>query len=178
MATATKPRKDFDGRVWPTILDFNVNIDSQLTSKANFLFGASTLMFMYLVDKYLFSPITLTSIDYAAVLILLAGSFIAMVLELMVILPKIRLFQKKERVKEDVLYYKNIMNFYTREQYVRYLKDLPLDETRISKAYANQIYSLATHIIPYKFAMLKKAGWIQVFSLLVAVLLLLTGHFI
>ena len=37
MAKEKKEQKHFDGEVWANILDFNVNLDSQLISKSNFI---------------------------------------------------------------------------------------------------------------------------------------------
>lgn len=75
-------------------------------------------------------------------------------------------FSRKERIQDDIFYYKNIRSFFNRESYVEYLKDLPLDNKRISKAYANQVYSLATYVIPYKFKLLKISGWILTLSII------------
>jgi len=44
-------RVEFNGRIWPTILEFNVNLDSQLISKSNFIFGASTLILIFILNK-------------------------------------------------------------------------------------------------------------------------------
>jgi hypothetical protein len=168
----------FDGRVWPNILDFNVNLDAQLTSKANFIFGASTLILVFILNKALSEGFSaLSPFVRGAWLILLAGSFFSSLLSMMVVLPKIRIFSKKERVKEDIFYYKNIINFYSRNKYVDYLKNLPTDNARIGKAYANQVYSLATHILPYKFMMLKRAGWILVGAIIASIILLGIGSY-
>ena len=160
----------FDGRIWQTILQFNVDLDSQLTSKANFIFGASTIIFMFVLNKFssleFLSESVLTNLPWT---ILLIGSFASSILSMMVILPKLRIFSKKERFKEDVFYYKNINKFYSRKEYLNYLKDLPLDNKRISEAYANQIYSLSTNILPYKFKMLKISGWFLVIGLLLSI---------
>ncbi len=165
-------KKEFDGRIWPTLLEFNVNIDAQLTSKANLLFGASTLLLIFILNKA-FSPDFSFFMSDArnALLVLLVGCSFSSLLSLMVILPKLRIFSKKERVPEDVFYYKNISKFYTRQSYFDYLKDLPFDNARISQAYTNQIYSLATHIIPYKFRMLKIAGWLLITSIMLSLII-------
>ncbi len=154
----------YDGRFISKVLDFNINMDSELTSKANFLFGASSVVFLFLLNRLLFSEIALNSEYFLLTAILLVGSSLSALLALMVILPKIRIFSKKERVKEDIFYYKNITSFYTRKQYIDYLKKVPLDSDLINKAYANQVYSLAMNIIPYKFRMLKFSGWLLTFS--------------
>lgn len=170
---AKKEKVEFDGRVWPTILDFNVNIDAQLTSKANFLFGASTLILVFVINKMFGAEFwNLPVLAKYAWLSLLAGSFISSLFSLMIVLPRIRLFSSKERIRDDVLYYKNILQFFNRESYHDYLKDLPLDNKRIALAYSNQIYSLATYVIPYKFKLLKFSGWSLVTSILISLVLL------
>jgi len=156
----------FDGRIWPNLLDFNVNIDSQLTSKANFVFGASTLVLVFILNRLMSGEFSVQSIP---LVILLIGSFFASLFSIMVILPKIRFFSKKERIEEDIFYYKNILKFYSRKKYVNYLKDLPTDGRRVGKAYANQIYSLSTTILPFKFKMLKISGWVLVISIFFSV---------
>ncbi len=55
----------FDVRFWSNVLDFNVNMDSQLTSKSNLIFGASTFVFVFIVDKLL-SKETLEEILFIA----------------------------------------------------------------------------------------------------------------
>jgi 4-amino-4-deoxy-L-arabinose transferase-like glycosyltransferase len=170
-------KKEFDGRIWPNLLDFNVNIDSQLTSKANFLFGACMLVLMFIVSK-IFSA-GFSALDIFVRLswyVLLVGSFIAALLSMMVVLPKLRIFSKKLRVKDDIFYYKNIKKYYMREDYCSYLRNLPSDNERISKAYANQIYSLATNIIPYKFKMLKISGWTFIITVVAGIIVGLIGH--
>ena len=170
---AKKEKTEFDGRIWPTILDFNVNIDSQLTSKANFLFGASTLILVFVLNKMFDAEFwNVPDLAKYAWLSLLAGSFISSLFSLMIVLPRIRLFSGKERIQDDVLYYKNILKFFTRDSYHDYLKDLPTDNKRISAAYSNQVYSLATHVIPYKFKLLKFSGWSLITSILVSLVLL------
>lgn len=171
MAQQKKKEEGFDGRIWPTLLDFNVNIDAQLTSKANFIFGASTIILLFILNKIVFSEIKYDTITMAILLVMLAGSFVSSLLSLMIVLPKLRIFSKKERIKEDIFYYKNIMTHYSRSQFYEYIKDLPTDGERIGRAYTNQIYSLATNIIPYKFFMLKSAGWTLVMSVFVSILL-------
>ncbi len=170
---AKKEKTEFDGRIWPTILDFNVNIDSQLTSKANFLFGASTLILVFVLNKVFdvaFWDVPILA-KYAWIS-LLAGSFIASLFSLMVVLPRIRIFSSKDRIQDDVLYYKNILNFHNRESYCECLKDLPTDNKRIASAYANQIYSLATYVIPYKFKLLKFSGWSLITAIFSSLILL------
>jgi hypothetical protein len=174
----TKKKSDiFDGRIWPNILDFNHRIDTHLTSKANFLFGASTIILVFLINSTLekfsnFSPYVKISMT-----ILLIGSFISSMLSMMIVLPRLRIFSRKERVKQDIFWYKNVQKFYTRKQYETYLKDLPLDNARIGKAYANQIYSLSTKILPYKFKMLKLSGWTLVLTLFFSVCIFIIGSF-
>src|SRR3989338_8147363 len=143
----TGPKAEFDGRIWPTILEFNVNLDSQLTSKANFLFGAATLILLFILNKVFSAEFgSLNDTAKAAWLVLLCGSLLSSLTSMMIVLPRLRVLSSKERIRDDVLYYKNIKAFFTRESYAEYLKDLPLDSARISKAYANQIYSLATYV--------------------------------
>lgn len=164
-------KAEFDGRIWPTLLDFNVQLDSQLTSKANFLFSASTLILLFVLNKALSQGFdALQSQAQIAWNILLTGAFFSSLTSLMIVLPRLRIFSSKERIAEDVLYYKNIKKFYTREQYFEYLKSLPLDNERIAKAYANQIYSLATYVIPFKFKLLKLSGWILILSIFFSLL--------
>lgn len=172
------PKKgEFDGRIWPTILEFNLKIDEELTSKANFLFGASTLILFFVLNKML-SPEFLTSSFFIKLAwgILFCGSFLSFLASMMIVLPKLRYFSQKERLREDIFYYKNIQEHYSRAEYLKYLIDLPTDEKRIGLAYAHQIYSLATHILPYKFRVLKIAGWILVVSVLTSTLLF-SWHF-
>jgi len=88
----------------------------------------------------------------------------------MIILPKLRIFSKKQRIKEDVFYYKNITKFYSRSSYNKALKNLPFDNERIVEAYANQIYSLAENILPYKFKMLKISGWTLIISIFLSII--------
>ena len=110
-------------------------------------------------------------------LLLLIGCFTASLFSILIILPKIRIFSKKERIKDDVLYYKNIRKFYSRSQYHKFLKELPMDNERIAKAYANQIYTLATQIIPYKFKLLKISGWILITSIFLSLVAYLFTFF-
>lgn len=171
MAKKEKKEAGFDGRIWPNLLDFNVNIDSQLTSKSNFIFGASTLILIFILSKLItkedFSSNIFINLPWV---ILLIGTFLSSLLSIMIVLPKLRIFSKKERIKSDIFYYKNIINFYSREDYYNFLKDLPTDNKRISEAYANQVYSLATNILPYKFKMLKISGWTLVISILLSII--------
>ncbi len=163
---AQKKESTFDGRIWPIILEFNVNLDAQLISKSNFIFGASTLILIFILNKLTSMGLKeFSAFTHTPLIILLIGSFLSSLLSMMVILPKLRMFSKKERKKEDIFYYKNIMKFYTRKEYIQSLKDLPKDNKRISQAYANQVYSLATHILPFKFKMLKISGWTLILSL-------------
>ena len=100
-------------------------------------------------------------------------ALISSLLAVMVVLPKIRIFSKKERIKKDIFYYKNILKFFTRDSYTKYIKELPSDEKLIGEAYANQVYSLAHNIIPYKSRMLKISGWTLVISIFFSVLIYL-----
>ena len=130
-----KKKSEFDGRIWPVILDFNIQLDSQLTSKANFLFSASTLILLFVLNKALSSGFeAIDNAAKAAWSILLAGAFLSSLTSLMIVLPRLRIFSTKDRIADDILYYKNIRTFYTREQYFKCLKDLPLDNERIAKA--------------------------------------------
>ncbi len=165
-------RGNFDGRIWHTILQFNVQIDDHLTSKTNFLFGASTLILFFVLNKILSGDFIAYPFPIrAAWYVLLVGSFLSFIASMAIVLPKLRYFSQKERLREDIFYYKNILEHYSRKEYVEYLKNLPYDEKRIGLAYANQIYSLATNIIPYKFKVLKIAGWTLVVSVLVSAVL-------
>ena len=156
-------KKHIDTKLWSSILDFNVRMDSQLTTKANFFFGASTLIVVFIIGK-LVSYNNVNS-ELLIWIILLVGSMISSLLSLMVVLPKIRIFSKKERIKKDIFYYKNILKYYSRESYTKYLKELPKNEKLIGDAYANQVYSLANNIIPYKSLMLKISGWVLITSI-------------
>lgn len=180
MSKKKKENKEagFDGRIWPNILDFNARIDEQLTSKANFLFGASTFIMIFIANKILSVEfLKLQVFLQYAWFVLLTGSFFSFLASMMIVLPKIRLFSQKERIKEDIFYYKNVMKFYSRKDYANYLKDLPLDNKRIGLAYANQIYSLATNIIPFKFRLLKISGWVLVVSIILSSVLFVTSLF-
>ncbi len=171
MAKKKKEKSTFDGRIWLSILDFNVNIDAQLISKSNFIFGASTLILVFILNKLLSVELSNFNIIHnLPFIILLVGSFCASLLSILIILPKIRIFSKKERVKADIFYYKNIVKFYSRKEYYNYLKDLPKDNSRIAKAYANQIYSLAENIIPFKFKILKISGWTLLISIFISII--------
>jgi hypothetical protein len=171
-AKGKEEKKEFDGRIWPNLLDFNVNIDTQLTSKANFLFGASTLLLIFILNK-LVSDIKFSRTTTIILGVLLIGSFISSFISLMIVLPKLRIIKRKERIRDDVFYYKNIKKFYGRDEYYNYLKDLPFDNERIAKAYSNQVYSLATVIIPRKFRLLKISGWVLIGSVIVSILIYL-----
>ncbi len=168
-----KEENTFDGRIWANILDFNVNLDSQLISKANLIFGASTLILVFILNKLTLIENIIFNISLLPHLILIAGSFLSSLLSVMVILPKLRIFSKKERFKEDIFYYKNIRKYYSRDDYCRFLADLPTDNKRIGEAYANQVYSLATNILPFKFKMLKLSGWSLVISILLSIIFFL-----
>jgi hypothetical protein len=170
-----KPSTTFDGRIWPNILDFNHRIDTHLTTKANFLFGASIAIVVLLLNSVLHKFSDFSQHIKLSVGILLVGSFIASMLSMMVVLPRLRILSKKERVKQDIFWYKNVNKFFTRQQYEKYLKDLPYDNNRIGKAYANQIYSISTKILPYKFRMLKLSGWTLVSSLFLSILVFIVG---
>jgi hypothetical protein len=153
-----------DTSVWRSILEFNVNIDSQLTRKANFLFGASTIVLLFMLNKVFLDEWVL-GMSRMPYIIMLCGSFLASFAAIMVVLPKLRVFSAKERQKEDLLYYKNVTKFYSRQEYVDTLRDLPADSKRIGEAYAHQAYSLARNVIPYKFRMIKISGWTLIGSI-------------
>ena len=88
-----KKKTEFDGRILPTILDFNVQLDSQLTSKANFLFSASTLILLFVLNKALSSGFdAIAGAAKAAWSILLAGAFLSSLTSLMIVLPRLRIF--------------------------------------------------------------------------------------
>lgn len=160
-----KEESTFDGRIWSNILDFNTNLDSQLTSKANFIFAGSTLILTFILNRLVSIEAFNFRITVLPFIILLLGSFLSSLISMMVILPKLRIFSKKKRIKEDIFYYKNIIKFYSREDYCNFLSDLPTDNKRIGEAYANQVYSLAKNIIPFKFKMLKISGWVLMVSI-------------
>lgn len=157
--------KEYNGRVWPGLLDFNIQMDRELTSKGNFLFGASTLIFFSTLSRGLEAQ-ALSSLARIGWYTLLTGAFSAMVCGLMMILPKPPFLQHKKRIKEDVFYYKNIMRFYTRKAFVEHITRMPRDDSLTAKAYAHQIYTLTTHIIPYKSRLLKFGGWILLTAIL------------
>ncbi len=164
-----KKNNNFDTKLWASILDFNVNMDSQLTTKANFFFGASTLISVFILGKLISSENITKEVEFfLPLVILLMGSLISSLLAIMIVLPKIRIFSKKERIKKDIFYYKNILKFYTRDSYTKYIKALPYDEALMGEAYAHQVYSLAKNIIPYKSKMLKISGWALIFSILIS----------
>lgn len=172
-----KEDKPFDNRLLPTVLRFNSDLDAQLTSKANFIFGASTLVVVFVMNKVITPEFMLYSgIIRLAWFVLMIGSLAASLLSLMVVLPKLRIFSKKERVMSDIFYYKNILKYYTRDSYCDYLEGLPTNDKKSSLAYANQIYSLATTILPYKFKMLKISGWILLFSVISSIVLLMIAY--
>ena len=170
MPKKEKGDKFFDPRILSTILNFNVDMDKQLISKTNFMFGASTLIAVFILNRLIETESSIFSLEFIPLLILLAGSLIASIVSLLVVLPKIRMFSKKERVKHDVFYYKNILQFYSRRDYIKYLEKLPYDQDKVSKAYSNQIYSLANNIIPYKSRMLKISGRAIIISILLSLL--------
>jgi len=163
--------KNVDTKLWASILDFNVRMDSQLTTKANFFFGASTLIAVFILGQLISKDNIYHDIKlYLPWIILLVGSLISSLLAVMVVLPKIRVFSKKERIKKDIFYYKNILKYYSRNSYVKYLSQLPNDEKLIGEAYSNQVFSLANNIIPYKSKILKISGWTLVISIFITVL--------
>ena len=171
MVKKKKEEITFDGRIWPVILEFNVNIDSQLTSKANFIFGASTLILLFILNILISDKLPNSGVlRQLPLIILLTGSFLTSLLSITIVLPKLRIFSNKERIKEDIFYYKNILKFYSRKEYVAALRDLPMNNKRIGEAYANQIYSLARNIIPFKFKILKISGWILIISIFFSIL--------
>lgn len=169
--------KEFDNRLLPTILRFNTDLDAQLTTKANFIFGASTIVVVFVLNKILTADFGFYqgSIKFAW-FVLLAGSLAASLMSLMVVLPKLRIFSKKERVKDDVFYYKNILKYYTRDEYCDYLELLPKDYEKSTSAFANQIYSLAVNILPFKFKMLKISGWTLMLTVISSVGIILLSY--
>jgi len=165
-----KKLTDYDNRILPAILDFNNNLDAQFTSKANFLFGGSTIILFFILDKMLSNEFaSLNLLVQVSWIILLIGSFLSMISSLMIVSPKLRIFSRKERVKEDVIYYKNIIRFFTREEYVEQMKKLPWDYEKICAAYANQVYSLSKSVIPYKSRMLKFSAWTLMIAIAAAI---------
>lgn len=176
MLKEKRAKQEFDGRIWPKLLEFNERMDAQLSTKANFLLGASTVVLMFALNKALSQEFwafpALTMIAWS---ILIFGGFVSMLVAMMIVLPKLRVFSRKERVPADVFYYKNIITFYDRKKYYEYLKDLPWDSERIGRAYANQVFSLAQNILPYKFGLLRISGWTLVLSLLLSTLFFLTS---
>jgi hypothetical protein len=175
MAARIKPEKekkmDFDGRIWPKILDTQIYIDSQLTTKANILFGAATLFIVFFLNKIISSEYVRMepSLKLVLILIVITG-FIASLLSISIVLPRVRFFIKRARLKEDVFYFKNITKCYTREEYFEYLKDLPKDNERIARAYSAQIYSFANDVLLPKSKMLKVAGFTLILTMLMAIL--------
>jgi len=168
----SKSKVDFDGRIYPTILEFNVNIDNELTKKAEFLFGAATLIIFFILNKVISLEFnTYDLILQISWIILLLGSFVSILSSMMIVLPRLRMFSRKERVKQDIFYYKNIKKFFSRKNYIDFLKDLPLDNKKISLAYSNQIYSLATNVLPFKFKLLKISGWVLLISIFTSIIL-------
>lgn len=165
MPKKEKEDKFFDPRILSTILNFNIDLDKQLISKTNFMFGATTLIAVFILNRLIETESSILSLEFIPLLILLVGSLIASVISLLVVLPKMRMFSKKERFKQDVFYYKNILKFYSRDDYKKYLSDLPNNRKKVTEAYSNQIYSLANNIIPYKSRMLKISGRVLIISI-------------
>jgi hypothetical protein len=161
------------------ILNFNINLDAQLTSKANFILGASTFVLVFSLNKVLSNDfLQLNTMLRSPWFMLLGGSFIAAVLSIMLVLPKIYFFSFKKRIKQDIFYYKNIGEYFNRRTYGEYLAKLPDSEELINEAYANQIYSLSQHILPYKFRMLKISGWTLIITILLAMKLFILCYFL
>jgi len=185
-----EPDKEFefyDGRLWGSILNFNINMDNQLTTKANFLFGASTLILILVINSLMNNVFMLSNgLRKYGLIILLVGGAMGALLSLMIILPKLnisgwRLFKRTQRSKEDIFYYKNISKYYSRDEYINYVKTLPKNEEATGLAYAGEVYNLATNIIPYKFGMLNWAGWVLIGSIIISMVLfvislVLQGH--
>ena len=101
MRKKKKLESSFDGRILPNILDFNVNLDAQLISKSNYIFGASTLILIFILNRFLSIESPEFSMENLPLIILLTGSFITSLSSISIILPKIRIFSKKERIKEN-----------------------------------------------------------------------------
>ncbi|MAF50619.1 MAG: hypothetical protein CMH64_00860 [Nanoarchaeota archaeon] len=161
---------NFEFRLWPSVLASNEKLDAQLVSKSRFVFGASTIILVFILNKLVETELSKINLfTNLPLMILLIGSFFSSIFSMLVILPKLRIFSKKERIKKDVFYYKDITNNYSRKSYVNYLKELPFDFDKSGEAYAHEIYSLANDIIPYKFKMFKISGWILVFSIIFSV---------
>jgi hypothetical protein len=170
--------EEFNIRVWPDILQFSVNLDAQLITKANFIFGASTIILFFVLNKVITLELSKESfLLNSPYFILLIGTFISSLLCMLVILPRLRIFSKKQREKDEVFYYRNILKFYSRESYYNAIKDLPLNSKKAGRAYSNQIYSLASKIIPYKFKMLKYAGWTLIFTIFLSIISYFISYF-
>ena len=77
--------KFYDPRINSNILNFNMNIDQQLTSKANFLFGASTLILVFIIERIY--NLDFSSVNFFALvswIVLLIGSFISSLTSLLI----------------------------------------------------------------------------------------------
>ena len=117
IALANKKSGEKYDRVWSNILEMNIYLDSQLTTKANFLFSASTLTLLFLLNKFFeINQVSAFSYQKIPIFLLMMGSLVCALLSMMIVLPKIRLFSKKERINEDVFYYKNIIKFFSRDE--------------------------------------------------------------
>jgi len=164
-----KEEKTFDGRIWPGILQFNMVKDQEITTKSNFIFGASMLIFALIINKGLPETYGSTLVK-SAWIVLLLGAFVSAFFSMLTITPS-KILGKKKRIPEDIFWYKNVVKCYSRKQYIAYLKELPYDNNKIGKAYANQIYTLVSEVLPYRGKMLKIAAIILILSVLTSLVL-------
>ncbi len=169
-----KPTWAWSSSVLGDILSFNVKLDEQLNNKANFLMGASAIIFVFIAGMITRGDFLEFRIGVQIAWVLIGiGTFISFLTAILIVTPKLRFFSKRERVKEDVFYYKNIIQFYTREEYVNMLNNLKKDGRMITAAFGNQIYSLSKNIIPFKSRLLKWSGWVLVLSLVIGILMII-----
>lgn len=174
-----KPTWAWSTSILTDILNFNMKLDEQLNNKSNFLMGASALIIIFTVGVITKNEF----LSYARALkigwaVIGVGSFLTFLMAIMIITPKIRIIRKKERIKEDVIYYKNITKFYSREQYIQELSDVIWNKDKITRAFGNQIYSLSDNILPFKSRLLKRAGWTFLISLVIGIGLIMVNMFL
>ncbi|RLE39110.1 hypothetical protein DRJ17_01815 [Candidatus Woesearchaeota archaeon] len=165
-----KPTWAWSSSILGDILNFNKWLDTQFNNKANFLMGASGLILVYtagvLTRKEFLDYPLLLKIGWGIIAI---GCFFSFLMAILIVTPKIRILSKKERIKKDIFYYKNISQYYTRNEYIKELDKLKKNSKKITEAFENQIYSLSQHILPIKSRLLKRAGWTLVFSLVIGI---------
>jgi len=161
------------------ILNFNVNLDEKINNKTNFLMGGAAVIIVFamgLLSKPEFSLYTTpTKIGW---MILLIGCFLSFLMSILIITPRVRIFSKREKLKEDLFYYKNITHFFSRKEYLKQLHRLKSDSKMITESFGNLIYHLSKVILPFKSKLLRLAGWTLFFSLVIGTIFVLIGLFV